>query len=872
MKLRTQTCAFVSMAALLACQGQEDSAVLEDVADVSTPLSLSEVRRLADLDVKYTVIENVPAECPSNAPWGLCLDAKISLTNHGRSIAAGGGWSIYFSSIRKVLAVDSAEFVSTHINGDLHKLEPTAAFSGFGRGETKEIPFQAEYWMMSESDVMPRFYVAAPGSEPQLLEATDTENLADFVEPFVTPEQTRRHPADQSVIATAGTRFSENSALSDLGPDAVAAEIVPRPMTLTLGSGTLDLSNGVRFGATDLDAAALDVIKASLRRLGVDVGGRRGTRIDVVVDAGDAAFAGKPTAEAYGLSIGAESVRVVGGDAAGAFYGLQSLIGLLPADRSGRLPELEIPYDAPRYGYRGVQLDLARNFHGVSSIMRVLDQMAAYKLSTLHLHLSDDEGWRLQIPGLPELTDVGARRCHDLADGECLLPQLGSGPDATSSGTGHLSRADFVGILRAARARQIEVIPEFDMPGHARAAIKAMEARARNGDSSYLLSDPDDASQYLSIQRYTDNAINACMESSYVFLEKVMDEVKSMYSEAGAPLETWHVGGDEVGAGAWTASPACEALYAQGQVQDANDVHAYFVRRANALAAERNIGIRGWSDGLRKTVRDAEGNLSKVFLDPSSDLDGNPVTTNWWGTLFWWDNSAYTLANMGYGVILTSPDFLYLDHPYEADPKERGYYWATRFTNVKKLFSYISGNLPANSQLTKDRMGGDYTGAFAGVVELTQPQNVIGMEAPLWSETVRTAEQLDSMVFPRLLAFAERAWHRAAWEPVDGNDHDAAIDTAALAADWERFANTLGHKELPKLDRSAVRYRVEVPGARIVEGQLQANVAAPGLGLQYKKANGKWASYDAANPPSVTSTEVRAVTSMGRAGRSVPVQ
>ena len=294
-------------------------------------------------------------------------------------------------------------------------------------------------------------------------------------------------------------------------------------------------------------------------------------------------------------------MTIVGGDPAGAFYGLQSLAGLLP----GPIPHLVIPHDSPRYPHRGLQLDIARNFHPLGSILAVVDQMAAYKLNVLHLHLTDDEGWRLEIPGLPELTSVGGRRCHDLGETICLLPQLGSGPgtDREGGGSGYLRREQMVALLRAARARHIEVVPEVDSPGHARAAIKAMEVRARAGDATYRLSDPQDTSQYHSVQNYDDNAINACLESSYAFVAKVMDELKAMYAEAGVPLRTWHVGADEVGAGAWSGSPACQKLYGTTPgLRSVDDVHAYFIGRVNRLAKERGLGLRGWSDGLRKTV------------------------------------------------------------------------------------------------------------------------------------------------------------------------------------------------------------------------------------------------------------------------------
>jgi hexosaminidase len=859
--------------ALASCGGVADRSD-DTLVTAGDELSQADVARIASsLQLKYTVLVNVPDVCPANAPWGLCLNAKITLKNNGGNLK-GSGYAIYFSNIRRVLSVDSTEFTITPINGDLHKMAPVPNMGDFRPGETKEIPFSAEYWMLSETDVMPRFYVAAPGKTPVAIANTDTENQESFVAPFTSPLQTRRHPADQSVIATAATRFAENAPLSDLGDAAVAAEVVPAPMNLVRGAGSLDLQRGVKVAASGLGADAVAAFKARIARLGVALNDAGGVPINVSIDPANPAFQGKSTSEAYTLTIDAASVTVVGGDARGAFWGLQTVAGLLPGDctRNRALPQVTVAYDAPRYAYRGAQMDLSRNFHPKAEVLKVLDQMAAYKLNTLHMHLADDEGWRLEIPGLPELTSLGARRCHDLAETSCLLPQLGSGPDADTSGTGFLSRSDFIQIVAAAKARSIEIVPEFDMPGHARAAIKSMQLRASHGDSTYLLSDPDDASSYRSIQYYNDNAINACRESTYAFVGKVMDEVHAMFTAAGATLKTWHVGGDETAAGAWTASPICNALYASGgPVKSVNDVHGYFIRRVNALAMARGFGIRGWSDGLRKSVVASDGTVSKVFLDPASDLGGNNVSTNWWGTLFWWDNAAYTMANAGFKVILTSPDFLYLDHPYEADPKERGYYWATRFTNMKKLFGYISGNLPSNAQITKDRMGGDYTGAFAGIIPLTNPENVIGMEGPQWGETMRSDDELDYMVFPRMLALAERAWHRAAWEPADGNDVTAPIDLPGLASDWQRFANVLGHKELAKLGRMGVDYRIEVPGATIQGGKLAANVAMPGLAIQYQDAKGNWRSFDAANPPSVTSTAVRAVAPDGRAGRSVPV-
>lgn len=827
-------------------------------------------RLAASLQVKVAVVQNPnPAsQCPSSAPWGLCVDATISLTNAGPAFDAPAGWSIYLSAIRKVLTLGNPEFSFTHVNGDLTRLDPTASFRGFAAGETKVLPVQLEYWIIAETDVMPRWYLAGPGLRPAVIASTDTEDVTRYVAPLETPLQQLRTSGDATVIATAATRYAANSGTQDPGAAAIATRIVPSPVSLVPGAGELNVTRGLWLRAHGLAADSVAAVALRLWQLGYSVH-PRGVPVNVWVDPGDAAFAGKATAEAYRLRVRGDGVVIVGGDVAGAFHGLQTLLALLPV-RSGQaaVPQLEIPYDAPRYAYRGAQVDLARNFHGAGAILKILNQMAAYKLNTLHLHLADDEGWRLEIPGLPELTEVGARRCHDLSETTCILPQLGSGPFAdASSGSGHLTRAEFVLVLRAAKALHIAVIPEFDMPGHARAAIRSMDARAAAGDSTYRLSDPQDVSQYLSTQYYTDNAMNACQESTYAFVGKVMDEVAAMYAEAGAALATWHVGADEVAGGAWAGSPACTALFGSGVGVDAvADVHPYFVRRVNALAQAHGWGIRGWSDGLHKAVGG-----SRVFQDPATDFAGNAASVNWWSTLFWYDDALPDLTALGYQVVLTNPDFLYLDHPNEADPLERGYYWATRYTDVQKLFGYMPGNLAANAQLTRDRQGQDYSGAFAAARPIAHPENIIGLEGAEWSETVRTDEELEYMMFPRLLALAERAWHRGAWEPADGLDASAAIDLAALEEDWAGFAAALGHRELAKLDRAGVRFRVEVPGAVIQGGKLAANLATPGLAIQYRDARGRWVAYDAARPPAAGATEVRAVSPAGRAGRAVAV-
>src|SRR3989442_5060604 len=197
-------------------------------------------------------------------------------------------------------------------------------------------------------------------------------------------------------------------------------------------------------------------------------------------------------------------------------------------------------------------LDIARNFHPKPVVLRTLDLLARYKLNVFHLHLTDDAGGRIELPSLAALTAVGARRARTLDSGTHLPPAFGSGPDIDRPwGSGFYSRADYVEILRYAAARHIEVIPELEMPGHARAAIRAMQANPQ-----YRLNDPDDRSVYTSAQGYHDNVMNPVLESTYRFIERVVGDLVTLHREAGGPLRHIHMGCDEVPASGWQGSPA----------------------------------------------------------------------------------------------------------------------------------------------------------------------------------------------------------------------------------------------------------------------------------------------------------------------------
>ena len=462
-----------TLAAITATFGLMGSAL----ADTS-PQQL--VDQLSTLKVNYKILDNRAGEngvdCAKlGADWASCNKVMITLTNTGDEIK-GQDWAIYFHSIRQILAVDNDQFRITHLTGDLHKIEPTAKFAGFPANKAVEIPITGEYWQLFATDFMPRWYATSGDAKPKVLKSTDTEDINEYLTQF-TGDQWKRTKDDNNVLMTPESRFVKNEAVKTLTAANLRGQIIPTPMDVKVYPQDVNLGQGVALDLSALPQPAAEVVQQRFELLGLKpnaAGFPIKTSIQPAKFKGDLAVSG-----AYELKIGEKGAQVIGFDPTGIFYGLQSILSLVPTDGSQKIAMLEAK-DAPRFDYRGVFLDVGRNFKTKDAVLRLLDQMAAYKLNKFHFHLSDDEGWRIEIPGLPELTDVGSKRCHDLTENTCLLPQLGSGPDSNNLGSGHFTRADYIDILKYAKARQIDVIPEIDMPAHARAAVVSMEARYNN--------------------------------------------------------------------------------------------------------------------------------------------------------------------------------------------------------------------------------------------------------------------------------------------------------------------------------------------------------------------------------------------------------
>ena len=791
----------------------------------------------SDIEVSWGVSDNLAGD-------GSYFTSVFRLQNKGTE-PFGGDWTAYFNFGRRINPASVPPSVRIHhLNGDFYRLEPTDAFQRISPGDSMDIPFEAASWAIKEVDAPAGFYFVPS----HRLEQADAATAVDVrIQPFVGPKETSRGSEDELAVPTAASRYADNEQLRLLPPDSVGLVVpTPRQIQLSRGSWILSGSSILRYerGLASEARYIVSTLEPLLGRSISAVEAPNGAQADITLQlAEDASAVGG--AEGYRLSITPEGgVQIEGGSPAGVFYGIQSFRALISPDayRQARdsieVLSVEI-VDKPRFSYRGMHLDVARNFQPKQRVEKLLDLMAFYKLNRFHIHLTEDEAWRLEIPSLPELTRVGSRRGHTLDEADRLVPSFGSGPYAdVPPGSGHYTRDEFMDLLRYAQERHIMVIPEIDLPGHARAAIKSMEARFRRLDeagrrdpSEHRLRDPDDVSQYRSVQGWDDNVVNVCQESTYRFVELVIDELVAIYRDAGAPLTTVHVGGDEVPPGVWTGSPACAELVASsGDLHDAVDLFAYFKRRVIQILEARGLATAGWEEIALHERHEEQGTLK----EPDLALAERNVVPYFWTSVWGWgaEDLGYRLANAGFKVIFSNASNLYFDMAYDKDPEEPGYYWAA-FINTKNVYEFEPHDLYGSARM--DQMGRPISrDAYDDRVRLTDKgeENIVGIQGQLWGETLVSPERMEYMALPRMVALAERAW---ADRPDWAFTADRRVQERQLNEAWTEFANRLGQREMPRLDYifGGSTYRLPPPGARIQDGRLLANVEFPGLAIHY---------------------------------------
>ncbi|NID09155.1 beta-N-acetylhexosaminidase [Fibrivirga algicola] len=409
--------------------------------------------------------------------------------------------------------------------------------------------------------------------------------------------------------------------------------------------------------------------------------------------------------EGYRLTSSSRGVVITANASAGLFYGAQTLLQLVPQTRTQltlNVPAVQI-VDYPRFGWRGVMLDVSRSFFPKADVMRYIDQLAQLKINTFHWHLTDDNGWRIEIKSLPRLTSVGAWRVpRDGHFGERPNPKPG---EAATYG-GFYTQDEIREVVRYAQARNITIVPEIDVPGHSMAILAAYPELSCTKDTSARVNPGTQFSEWYgdgTFKMLVDNTLNPSDEAVYTFLDKVFGEVAALF-----PGQYIHAGGDECYHGYWAKDPGCQALMKKEGMQKVEELQGYFMKRVEKIINAKGKKFMGWDEIL-------EGGVS-----PSATV------MSWRGM-----KGGIEAAKNGHDVVMSPTTFAYLDY-MQSDP-----------TLEPRIYASLRLKTCYNFEPVPD--GIDST-------------RILGAQGNLWTEQIPTMSYAEYMSFPRVWALSEVFW------------------------------------------------------------------------------------------------------------------
>jgi hexosaminidase len=413
-----------------------------------------------------------------------------------------------------------------------------------------------------------------------------------------------------------------------------------------------------------------------------------------------------PLEGSYTLGVTASGVKVRSHSGQGVFYGIQSLLQLLPVDKSAKL---NIPFvaikDEPRFAYRGMHLDVGRHFFSVADVKKYIDYLALHKMNYFHWHLTEDQGWRIEIKKYPKLTSVGGYR-----NGTITGHAPGTGNDNTRYG-GFYTQEEIKAVVAYASKRYITIIPEIEMPGHASAAIAAYPELSCFPEESTEIK-PNVVWAGAKTGKQVQQTFGVFpdvftpTENTFKFLEDVLDEVMPLF-----PSKYIHIGGDESPKDYWKRSEFCQQLIKEKGLKDEHGLQSYFIQRIEKYINSKGKQIIGWDEIL-------EGGLAP-----------NATVMSWRG-----EQGGIDAAKQKHNVIMTPSTYVYFDY---AQSKPEDSLTIGGYLPIQTVYSYD----PIPKELAVD-----------------EQHYVLGAQANLWSEYLGNWSKLEYMIFPRLTALSEVLW------------------------------------------------------------------------------------------------------------------
>jgi len=414
--------------------------------------------------------------------------------------------------------------------------------------------------------------------------------------------------------------------------------------------------------------------------------------------------------EGYTLMSNAKGVIISANEQAGLFYGMQTLLQLLPKEIESQavvkarwtIPSVMIT-DYPRFKWRGLMLDVSRHFFSKDEVKSYIDQMARFKFNTLHMHLSDDNGWRVEIKSLPKLTQVGAWRVERYGKfGQRATPK----PGEPATYGGFYTQEEIRELVSYARERNITIVPEIDVPGHSQAAIAAYPALSCSNDTTLSVNPGVPFEERQSDGTYKvliDNSLDPSKEIVYQFLDKVFTELATLF-----PNPYVHVGGDECYKGFWAKNDSCLAMQKRLNLPRIDDLQGYFMNRVSEILKSKGKKLLGWDENLE------------------SGVSADATIMSWRGV-----KNGMDAAKLGHDVVMTPTSFTYLDY-CQGDPS-------------------IDPPIYANLRISRSY-------SFEPVPEGVDAGYILGGQGNLWTEGVPTLRYAEYMTYPRGWALAEVFW------------------------------------------------------------------------------------------------------------------
>ena len=653
---------------------------------------------------------------------GVC-ELYYTITNHSNKPITNEGWILYFNYMSlHPIYTEGDQILQTELQASYHSITPTEDFQPLMPDSSRTFKLLFKGNAIRQTSRPEGFFLVKMKGENGKLKSGKPISIPCTYAPFTRPEQMKR-----GIVTWEKTPYAEGAYVYDyvegvlgdevmrlLGDEARALQpLLPQPKQAIYTEGVCEVAKAEMVVRTDANMVA----------------------------------------EGYRMIITPSTITIEASDEAGVFYAKQTL------KQWGEVVPCGSVTDYPDLHHRGIMLDVVRNYYPVDSIYRVLDIMAYHKLNVLHFHLTDDEAWRLEIPGLPQLTDIGSKRGYTTNESECLLPMYCGGwdPNAPTTANGYITREKYIELLKYAGDRHIRVIPEIDMPGHMRAAKKAM--------GNMLTDSAFNARVYKSAQNYTDNVIDVTKPYAVEFIDHVVTELVKMHEEAGQPLRILNIGGDEVPKGALT-----------------REEHQAFIDAVLEILNRYNLQPMGWEEITH-------------FCKPESKA----ICYSWLNS----NTKPLEMAEAGYPVVLANANRLYFDFAYCNHHEEKGLNWGG-YTDEYRSFDWEP---------------------------LIHP-NVIGMNAQLWGEVIRSFAQVEWQIYPKIYGLAERAWNNR---------------SALTLSEYNRLVYEVF---VPQLAASGRNFHIQQPGVKPVAVDslpltVAMNKVMEGGEILYNFDDGEWQVYSA---------------------------